>query len=213
MTNDPVRLLTLILGYDVNASPPPKWAALAGLHKRFAVALDPIRSDEIETDFDVELFLNLTSAILELVPHDAMAIELWDGSHCSSLAELAEIYAATSEKELEPPDAIRLERNNRLVCAVQIWPSAMTIDSPHPYTGTYAIIFYTQYDQAEEFRHACEQVCRDLGAQITECFVGAVEMPFRVRLESYISKESQQLALWSAAGIGLLLLLKFMGIL
>ena len=75
MIKDPVRLLALICGYDVHATPPPGWAAAAGLRKRFAIVLDPIRDERTETDFDVRLFLNLAPAIFKLMPHNSITIE------------------------------------------------------------------------------------------------------------------------------------------
>ncbi|MGH9767935.1 MAG: hypothetical protein ACREAB_10920 [Blastocatellia bacterium] len=48
-------------------------------------------------DFDVELFLALTFAIFKVIPHDSMAIELWDGSVSSSIEDLAAAYASIPE--------------------------------------------------------------------------------------------------------------------
>jgi hypothetical protein len=158
------RRIALVAGYHP-CSFPPAAAYAAGLKERFAVVLSSYRSEKREMFFDADLFALLTGALLQVVPHDSLDIELGVGLPAlHSLRELTERQAGQDEMDL--PLRMRVYCDGRIVALeeTEFWSE---VGGPDPYHDSFTLSFYTAENKVVEFRRNCEAVSSENGVTIT----------------------------------------------
>ena len=160
------RQIALVAGYHP-CSFPPATAYDAGLKERFAVVLSSYRPDQDEMFFDADLFVRLADAILNVIPHDSLIIELGDGLPClQSLQELAEQYTGQEESDREPPNSMKAFVGDRMIAVEETEPW-MAVGGPAPYHDSFTVSFYTAEDRADEFQGICESVAQQNSVVVT----------------------------------------------
>jgi hypothetical protein len=160
------RCFALVSGYHA-CSFPPRAAYDAGLRNRFAVVLSTFRPEKSEMFFDSNLFIKIADALLQVIAHDLLEIDLGgEVPVLRSLASLAERYASQEEMDREPPAWMRAYGGNRLIAIEETewWTS---VGGPAPYHDTLTFSFYTPENRSVEFRRACEIVAVESDATIT----------------------------------------------
>jgi hypothetical protein len=158
------RQIALVAGYHP-CSFPPSMAYDVGLKERFAVVLSSYRPEKDGMFFDADLFVRLADAILKVIPHDSLDIDL-GSPHFKSLAELAELYVRQNEIDHEPPNSMKAFLSDRLVAVEETEPW-MAVGGPAPYHDSFTMSFYTAEERADEFRGICESVARENGVMVT----------------------------------------------
>ena len=153
----PDRRLRLLKGYPSGTHPSPR-AYDAGLRERFAAMLDTTRPDAEGMFLDVELFLRLIDALLEVVPHDQVLFEQGDERPVT----------------LEPPEQIFLARDAHVVCVVET-ECRVNVGGTPPYHDAYTVVLYTRTDFAQAFREAAERTAASLGVPCTSEADGPAE--------------------------------------
>jgi hypothetical protein len=164
------RALALVSGYHKHSYPPPE-AYDAGLRRRFAIVLDTYRQDYEGIYFDTELFLGLVTEVFRTIPHDRMAITMWEGNAFDSVEALAQSYCGMAQDDRDPPARVRLFRGADMVCLVEteFWAYC---GGPWPYHDSYTVSLYTAEDRSPELRAVCEDLCSRLGTQVAGFHTG-----------------------------------------
>jgi hypothetical protein len=152
------RRLTMVKGYHVDIARPT--ASVKGhLENRFALVLDTQTEGSPILLFRLELFAPFIGAMLQVVPHEWIAITMFDGAVLGSFkAACDELRSRPINK---PPVEMFLFLEGELVCVVntEFWVS---FGGPDPYHDSYTFSFYTREDLSESFRQACERVAAGL---------------------------------------------------
>jgi hypothetical protein len=175
--NSNQRRLALVAGYHACSFPPP-FAADAGLKERFAVVLDSFRADKDGMFFDAELFVQITAALLQAIPHHSLDIEIGaNQAPLHSMPALADCYARQEESEREPPLRMKMYSDQRLVaCEETEW--WVQVGGPAIYHDSYTFSFYTAANRTSDFRSICERVSSEIGAVITGFHEAPSQPPF-----------------------------------
>ena len=161
------RRIALVSGYHSCSFPPPI-AYDAGLKDRFAVIISSYRPDKEGMFFDSELFILLTDAILQAIPHDSIEIEMDVGMpSLRSFSELSEWYGRNDETEREPPLRVTACSNNRLI-AIEETESWSQVGGPAPYHDSFTLSFYTTENGTIQFRGICEAIANENDVMITD---------------------------------------------
>jgi hypothetical protein len=160
------RCIALVAGYHP-CSFPPSPAHDVGLKERFAVVLSSFRPEKKGMFFDADLFVIIADAILRLIPHDALEIDMGvQAPALRSLRELTERYGSQDEMDRDPPPRIRVHCGGRLVAIeeTELWAQ---VGGPAPYHDSFTMSFYTAENRAVEFRHICEALANENDVIIT----------------------------------------------
>src|SRR5438105_2755271 len=100
------RKLSLVSGYHPSTYPPAE-AFDGRLRERFSVVLASFRPDRDGMFFDATVFLRMTEAIVTVIPHTSVSIQMPGGIRFASLRDLAQNYARVSKEDRDPPLRMR----------------------------------------------------------------------------------------------------------
>lgn len=142
------------------------------LRHRFAVIVDPHR----ESRMPLETVASIVSAILLEISAafswSRVVATMPDGTEYGRLSDVTGHVLA--DHSLNLPARVCYYRDEQLVC-VEVTENWAALGGPQPYSDSHTFSFYTPWDWALRFIHACERVCARHPAALGRLYAGSID--------------------------------------
>ncbi len=152
--------IALVFGFYPNLDGKPKIALKNGLDQRFSIAFDTFNPETDQMYFDIEMFENIFTMVLNQMNFDNIVIAYGQQETYTfkTFAETLKLITNKENAEKNPCDSLFIYKKEKLICFVET-EYYNSIGGHFPYHDAYNFAFFMNSINTVSYQNTIEQIC------------------------------------------------------